>query len=98
MADPVAWYDANAETVAARYEEISAEAVHDWLLDLLPLSPATVLDIGAGSGRDAAWLAAKGYDVVAVEPSGGMRDAAAQLHSGAVIRSGSGACGIGGPG
>jgi hypothetical protein len=60
-ADPVAWYDANAETVSARYEETAAEDIHAWLLDLLPAIPATVLDVGAGSGRDAAWPAAKGF-------------------------------------
>lgn len=86
MADPVAWYDANAEAVAARYEEATAEAVHGWLVDLLPRSPATVLDVGAGSGRDAAWLAAMGYDVVAAEPSATMRATAIQLHPGAGIR------------
>ena len=80
MADPVAWYDANAETVSARYEETAAEDIHAWLLDLLPAIPATVLDVGAGSGRDAAWLAAKGYDVIAVEPSANMRVASARLH------------------
>src|SRR6266566_4707798 len=80
MVDPVAWYDANAETVSARYEEIAGEDVHGWLLDLLPATPATILDVGAGSGRDAAWLTAKGYDVIAVEPSANMRAAAARLH------------------
>ena len=40
---------------------------------LLPDAPGTVLDIGAGSGRDAAWFSAQGYDVIAVEPSSGMR-------------------------
>jgi SAM-dependent methyltransferase len=80
MADPVAWYDANAETVSARYEETAAENIHAWLLDLLPAIPATVLNVGAGGGRDAAWLAAKGYDVIAVEPSANMRAASGRLH------------------
>ena len=35
---------------------------------------------------DAAWLAAKGHDVVAVEPSKSMRTAAASLHADAPIR------------
>jgi SAM-dependent methyltransferase len=41
---------------------------------------ATVLDVGAGSGRDAAWFAAHGYDVVAVEPSDAMLAHARTLH------------------
>jgi SAM-dependent methyltransferase len=31
-------------------------------------APTAILDIGAGTGRDAAWLADKGHDVIAVEP------------------------------
>ena len=80
MVDPIAWYDANAEAVVARYEALTSDAVHDWLRDLLPQGSASVLDVGAGSGRDAAWLAAIGHDVVAVEPSASMRTAAASLH------------------
>ena len=86
MVDPVAWYDANAATVVAEYEKVTSDAVHGWLHDLLPKRSATVLDIGAGSGRDAAWLAAKGHDVVAVEPSASMRTAAAALYACAPIR------------
>ena len=80
MVDPVAWYDANAGEVAARYEALASAAVHDWLHDLLPQDPGTVLDVGAGSGRDAAWLAAMGHEVVAVEPSASMRTAASSMH------------------
>ena len=80
MATAVDLYDDNAETVVAIYEKASFGAVHGWLVDLLPSCPAAVLDVGAGSGRDAAWLAANGYDVVAVEPSKSMRAAAARLH------------------
>ena len=81
MADPVAWYDANAETVVPQYEGLASDTVHDWLRDLLPKGLATILDIGAGSGRDATWLSAKGYDVVAVEPSASMRTAGAAMHA-----------------
>ena len=34
------------------------------------LTPGTVLDVGAGEGADAVWLARNGWDVTAVEPSG----------------------------
>src|SRR5262249_62188734 len=39
-----------------------------------------MFDIGAGTGRDAAWLAAKGHEVVAIEPSNAMRRHGQQLH------------------
>jgi SAM-dependent methyltransferase len=86
MTDPVAWYDKNAGPVAALYEQVAADIVHGWLACLLPKDQATVLDVGAGSGRDATWLAAQSYDVVAVEPSAGMRAEAARHHSGAGIK------------
>ena len=45
-----------------------------------------MLDVGAGSGRDSAWLAARGADVVAVEPSAAMREEALSYHPDVSIR------------
>jgi SAM-dependent methyltransferase len=86
MTDAVAWYDANAEAAVARHEETTAETIHGWLMDWLPGKSGTILDVGAGTGRDAAWLASKGHEVVAVEPSAAMRDAAVRLHPDMGIR------------
>ena len=82
----VQWYEQNAATVISAYESLRAEDIHHWLLGLLPERPSLVLDIGAGSGRDAAWLAAQGHTVVAVEPAVAMRKAGQQLHPDAKIR------------
>ena len=79
--DAVRWYDQNISIVSPRYESVTAETVHRWLVDLLPNAPALILDIGAGTGRDAAWLASRGLEVIAVEPSGAMRAEAQRLHS-----------------
>ncbi|MBL8517286.1 MAG: class I SAM-dependent methyltransferase [Betaproteobacteria bacterium] len=49
-------------------------------MDLLPEHGAHVLDVGAGSGRDADALAKMGYRVTAVEPSAGMRKLAKEAH------------------
>ncbi|MFF4790761.1 class I SAM-dependent methyltransferase [Streptomyces sp. NPDC001276] len=57
------------------------EDVHVGVLDLLPPAPATVADIGAGTGRDAAALAQRGYQVVAVEPVPELRQVAQRLHA-----------------
>ena len=65
---------------AARYESVDASRVNEWLADFLPSAPAAVLDVGAGSGRDAAWLASLGYDVVAVEPDRVMREEMRRWH------------------
>ena len=86
MAGAIAWYDANADVAAARYEQVAPERLHAWLADLLPAAPAAALDVGAGSGRDSAWLASKGYDVVAVEPSPRMRVLARERHAVPPIR------------
>lgn len=80
MSDPAAWYDAHADELSDRYEAVPADRVHDWLKELLPAAPATALDVGTGSGRDAAWLSRKGYDVVAVEPSSRFRTIARERH------------------
>ncbi len=68
----VEWYDRHGSDSANTYESLDFQAVHAWLLDLLPKRRGTVLDVGAGTGRDAAGLAALGYEVVAVEPSTSM--------------------------
>ncbi|WP_332879395.1 class I SAM-dependent methyltransferase [Massilia sp. S19_KUP03_FR1] len=73
-------YEQNAGQLVHQYESLAFEEVHASLLEFLPVPGATILDIGAGSGRDAAWLAARGDDVVAVEPSGAMRNHARTLH------------------
>lgn len=73
-------YEQHASRLVEQYESLSFQEVHASLLDLLPPPGGTVLDIGAGSGRDAAWFAANGYDVVAVEPSDAMLAHARKLH------------------
>jgi SAM-dependent methyltransferase len=83
--ESTAWYDAHAGELARSYEAIDPEQLHGWLQDLLPPAPALVLDVGAGTGRDAAWLAGKGYGVVAIEPSVAMRVQAEARHEGAGI-------------
>lgn len=65
---------------AARYESVDASRVNNWLREFLPSKPAAVLDVGAGSGRDATWLASKGHDVVAVEPDRVMREEIDRWH------------------
>lgn len=71
--DHVAPYDESASERAAEYDALDTARVYGALLPVLPHIPASVLDIGAGSGRDAAWFAARGYDVVAIEPSAELR-------------------------
>ncbi|WP_354641545.1 class I SAM-dependent methyltransferase [Kitasatospora camelliae] len=62
-------YREAAQELAEQYEAVSFEQVHGEVLHLLPGTPSRVLDVGAGTGRDAAALAARGHRVVAVEPT-----------------------------
>lgn len=78
-------YDETARQIAELYESTTFEQVHAGTLDMLPMPGSSVLDIGAGSGRDAAALAARGYRVTAVEPSRGLREEAQHRHGGAAI-------------
>jgi SAM-dependent methyltransferase len=84
--DAVGWYDAHARELSGRYEALRTEDLHGWVAGLLPAPPGVVIDIGAGTGRDAAALAAQGWEVIAVEPSAAMRCEGARLHPDSRVR------------
>src|SRR6266550_8422071 len=73
-------YAEEADELVQRYESTSFAEVHRSVLHLILTAPGWVLDIGSGTGRDAAALAAMGHRVVAVEPTEEMRMRAAALH------------------
>ncbi|MFE7809287.1 class I SAM-dependent methyltransferase [Streptomyces sp. NPDC057430] len=72
----------DTECLASLYEQVTFDEVHRHVLHLLPAEPVRVLDIGAGTGRDAAALSARGHTVVAVEPSEEFRAIGRQVHAG----------------
>lgn len=87
--DPViAAYSADARALAEQYESLAPSAVHASALSIMPPSGdgRLALDVGAGTGRDAAWLAGLGYEVVAVEPAEEMRRVAAEIHADVPVR------------
>lgn len=79
-------YAAEAASLVARYEALTFAQVHRDLLAFYPPPPCRVLDIGAGTGRDAAALAGAGYEVWAAEPTAELREAGKRLHSTMPIR------------
>nr|WP_318246012.1 class I SAM-dependent methyltransferase [Seohaeicola saemankumensis] len=79
-------YEAAAESLIAPYEALSCDRIYAPVADLFPVAPARVIDIGAGTGRDAAWLASRGHRVTAVEPVAGFRAVGQRLHKGRDIR------------
>ncbi|MCC7541905.1 MAG: methyltransferase domain-containing protein, partial [Deltaproteobacteria bacterium] len=73
-------YDENADALVARYE---SPAVRELLAKYLRVSfprGSRILDLGAGTGRDLAWMASDGCQVYGVEPSEALRTAARRLH------------------
>jgi SAM-dependent methyltransferase len=72
-ADAVDYYHRSAAAFAPAYESVTFDDVHGALLRHLPAPPASILDIGAGTGRDARALGRLGHIVVAVEPAAAFR-------------------------
>ncbi len=73
-----------AEDQIARMEAIDAAGLLAPVADLLG-RPDRMLDVGAGTGRNAAWFAGRGARAVAVEPVAELR-AAGQARHGAAVR------------
>lgn len=71
----IRYYSEHAEQLAQDYDSVPFESVHKAWLPVLP-EQGMALDVGAGSGRDARYLASKGLSVVAVEPADGIREKA----------------------
>jgi SAM-dependent methyltransferase len=81
LIEPVGAHDHGVAEFAVRFEAVSAEDQWGPVRDLIPVRQgAFALDIGAGTGRDAAWLAGLGLEVVAAESAEGMRAEGARLH------------------
>jgi len=76
----VDFYSKNFERLAEQYEKISPEKVNSQWSPYIPTTKSLILDVGSGSGRDAAWLADKGHEIVAVEPTDKLRKKSGELH------------------
>ncbi|MDR9826811.1 methyltransferase domain-containing protein [Vibrio sp. FNV 38] len=65
----ISYYNENAIQLAKQYDSIEFEVVHQSWQAYWPSFGERVLDVGAGSGRDARWFNQQGCLVVAVEPA-----------------------------
>ncbi|KSB87318.1 hypothetical protein AS593_19115 [Caulobacter vibrioides] len=75
----LAGYEADGADLVARFETIEPAGLYAPVAAFIPSAPARMADIGAGTGRDAAWLAGLGHAVVAVEPAAALREAGRAL-------------------
>ncbi len=57
---PIGWYDVHGDRIACEYEALPPSQVPAWHDDLLRTQPSLMFDIGAGTKRDTAQLAARG--------------------------------------
>lgn len=74
----LAFYTGHAAEIARRYESVASPVERYFAQAFTP--GARVLDVGCGSGRDAARLLASGYDAYGIEPVEALRLAAVAVH------------------
>ena len=84
--DTVTPYNRGFREFTEAYEAFGFSDIHRGAIPFLPTTPGMLLDIGAGSGRDADWFALRGWDVVAAEPAPDLRAEAARRHPSPSIR------------
>ena len=73
------YYEQNAAELSRRYESTALDALHALLRQTF--SPGDrLLEIGCGSGRDAATAMAAGFDICAVDGSNRLLQEAVRLH------------------
>jgi heptosyltransferase-3 len=73
-------YESHAQELSRRYESADMSQLYSRLLRYLPSKGASVLELGCGSGRDAAFLLASGFELTAVDASAGMIAEATRAH------------------
>lgn len=67
-------------------ESLAFEESYAAVIGYFPKKPCKILDIGSGTGRDAAWFDERGHEVVAAEPTKELREGAISLHPSPTIR------------
>lgn len=78
-ATTVKFYEKDAAEIASRYETIASPVMR--YIGATFVAGSRILNVGAGTGRDAAFLSAQGFDAYGVEPSLVLRQARSQCIS-----------------
>ncbi|MDA0238541.1 MAG: class I SAM-dependent methyltransferase [Proteobacteria bacterium] len=80
MSRAIQGYEKASAGLIPRFEAVSSAELYTPVDHLLSQGAKRVIDIGAGTGRDAAWFADRGQKVLAVEPVSQLREAGIKLH------------------
>ncbi|MDY7030271.1 MAG: class I SAM-dependent methyltransferase [Spirochaetota bacterium] len=75
----IEYYEANAEELASRYESADVSELHSRLLATFRPG-SSLLEVGCGTGREAAFLIETGCDVDCIEASRSMISLALEYH------------------
>jgi len=75
----IAYYDQNALETTQRYESADVQPLHNFLLSGMKQG-GRLLELGCGSGRDAAFLVSQGFKVLATDGSAAMVEQVKTLH------------------
>ncbi len=79
MHKTLSYYENNAKHLSQRYESAKVDNIHSLLLNTFS-TKSYLLDIGCGSGRDAAFMHQNAYDVLAIDGSREMITEAKRCH------------------
>lgn len=79
MTNTAEYYEQNAHELSLRYESASLETLHR-LINATFTPGARLLEVGCGSGRDAARVLAAGYNLIALDGSQNLLCEAEKLH------------------
>lgn len=72
-------YSSHAEEISNLHESLIPQRLYQFVLECFSPNGKT-LDIGCGSGRDTAWLAKNGFEVMGIDASVGMLEEARKRH------------------
>jgi SAM-dependent methyltransferase len=84
--DTIRIYDEGADAFAGDWEDDQPPPDDLYAALKQYFRPGPTVDVGCGSGRDTAWLAANGFDSIGIDASAGLLAEARRRHPGVTFR------------
>lgn len=73
------YYINHSDSLISRYESADGSNIQSFLKDIFPVK-VSLLEIGSGSGRDAAYMLNEGHDIIAIDGSDPLNRRAVEIH------------------